>query len=170
MKNNRERATSSGRWGRGRLKAKGEDAKGGGPACLPGIDVSLDVSFSEEPVRRDDGSEEEDARASTPLPLLRVIPARGTTMLSHRLLHRRRSCVSRAHTGEHTATITQRCLGISVEWEKDGEGLTPHSQSESARNRVRCWRGVLRRRSRRLGEIDKRVKEVSPWEIARFSK
>lgn len=125
-----------------RLKAKGEDdARCGDPACLPGIDVSLDVFFREAPLAKRLQRGYRTARRGTLLllllPLSLFLPAK--TMLSHRLLHGQRSCVSRTHRHVHTAiTITtglhrerEREIDRRAKGGKKGEGEHTYSLSFS---------------------------------------
>lgn len=81
--------------------------------------MSLLTSFSEKPVERDDGSgycvtRERGGKAALPLALF----VHGTMMVSHRLLHGRRPCVSRVHRNNNNTTVSGE-KGRQVERERE---------------------------------------------------
>lgn len=101
------------------IKSEWRRRDGGDPACLPGIDVSLDVFFREEPVRRDDGggyhtTREEEAPCSSPTPT-RVVSPQHNDGFSQAITRTEVMCIAYTPTRAHRNNNNTTVFRLSVE-------------------------------------------------------
>lgn len=159
------------------IKSEWRRRDGGDPACLSGIDVSLDVFFREEPVRRDVGggyhtTREEEAPCSSPT---RVVSPQHNDGFSQAITRTAVMCIAYTPTRAHRNNNNTTVFRLSVERERKRE-LKRERETEGksllkrfCANRVQSCREVCGGLQESLGEIDKGLRRFSR-EIARFSK
>lgn len=154
----------------------------GDPACLPGIDVSLDVFFR-DPRSRGETTERipprHQERHSSSSSSTLVVPARHNDAFSQAITRTAVMCI--ACTPTRTYRNNNKTTDLGREREKERQGTCAkerreratyiHSFSLEATSREQSPElpRSLRRSARSLGEIDKGLRRFCR-EIARFSK